>query len=125
MSYTYLAAPYSHPDPAVRQRRVDEVLVVGARLASTGEVVFCPTPHGHALSLAGDLPITHAFWMPQCLAFLRHAQKVKVLMLDGWQASVGIGMEIRAAAVLGIPVEYIEHYVNPLRMQEMATYDDE
>lgn len=125
MSYTYLMAPYSHPDPEVRERRQRIAAKVAADLTRAGEFVYCPTAYGHMLTVLGNLPITHDFWMPHCMAFLRHATKAKVLMLDGWETSIGIGMELHVCGNAGIPVEYIEHDVPQAAQQQERTYVDD
>lgn len=106
----YLASPYSHPDPDVRQQRFVEVCRVAARLMTEERVaVFSPVAHGHPVAEHGGLDaMAHAFWMSQCLPFIHAADEVVVLKLDGWQDSAGVASEIQQAYLLGIPVRYIE-----------------
>lgn len=126
MSFTYLASPYTHPDPAVRIRRFEEVCLIASRLMATGEAIFCPIAHSHPIDVAEGLPQTTGFWMSQDIPILRHAAKVKVLMLDGWDASKGIAAELKVAASLGIPIEYIAHEpIEPPRTQHEGIYEDE
>lgn len=108
MSFTYLASPYTHVERSVRHDRFDTVCRVAARLMRAGEVVFSPIAHSHPIDLADPLPQTTQFWMDQDLPILRHAAKVKVLCLPGWQVSKGIAREIEVAIAAGIPVEYID-----------------
>ena len=42
----YLAAPYSHPDPWVRQDRAGRITEAAARLIADGWAVFSPISHG-------------------------------------------------------------------------------
>lgn len=125
MSFTYLASPYSHPDPAVRLRRFDEVCLVASRLMGAGEAIFCPIAHSHPIAEAEHLPQTTGFWMLQDIPILRHAARVKVLMLDGWEASKGIAAELKVAAALRIPVEYLEFIDEPPRTQHDGIYEEE
>ncbi len=126
MSVTYLASPYSHPDPTVRHRRFEEVCKVAAELMATGEVVFCPIAHSHPIDMLGNLPQTTEFWMSMDLPILRMCDRVKVLKLDGWDISKGLEREMDAARAVGIPVEYITHVASePPRGAHEGIYDDE
>src|SRR5574343_1954935 len=114
MALTYLASPYSHPDPAVRERRFEEVCRVASELMERGEAVFCPIAPSHAIHVRRALPETYEFWMAMDLPILQHCSKVKVLMLDGWQTSKGVTREIQAAQAMGIPVEFLPHNTAPI-----------
>lgn len=123
---TYLASPYSHDDPAVRERRFQEVCRVAAQMMAAGEIVFCPIAHSHPIDvIGGSLPQTTEFWMGQDLPILRKCDRVKVLMLDGWQSSKGVAAEVKAAEAVGIPVEFIEHNVGAHRAQQEASFVDD
>lgn len=118
MSFTYLASPYSHPDAEVRAARFDRVVREAARLMQRGECVFCPIAHSHPIDLVLPKIEGHSFWMGQDLPILRHAGKMKVLMLDGWDKSVGIEQEIEFCRDAHIPIEYIsdnEAMVTPFK----------
>ncbi len=101
----YLAGPYTHPDAAVRAQRFQAVCRVAARLLLRGEPVFSPVVHGHPLVACG-LPTDWSFWSPFCRKYLEACQQVVVLMLDGWEESVGVLAEIEIADSLGKPIWY-------------------
>lgn len=103
----YLACPYSHPDPAVRQARYEAVNRVAAKLMAEGMVIYSPISHTHSIALAGDLPKDWAFWEKFDRAYLECSNKIIVLMLDGWQESKGVKAEIEIARTLGLPVEFL------------------
>lgn len=103
----YLAQPYSHPDPTVREQRFREACRVTAALVHAGHVVFSPVVHSHFLSEHG-LPNTWSFWRKQDQIFLERADSLVVLMLPGWQESVGVRGEIEIARELGKPTVYLE-----------------
>lgn len=100
----YLATPYSHPDPAVRQARFDAVNRVAAELIQTGAHVFSPISQSHPIALIGDLPTSWEYWESYDKAILSICDQLNVLMLPGWYESVGVAAEIRIAEELGIPV---------------------
>jgi hypothetical protein len=106
--YTYLASPYSHPDPAQRVARFDRACREAAKLMEAGEAIFCPIAHSHPIEVASGHVGDFEFWMHQDLPILARSQKVKVLKLEGWDISRGITREIEHAHELGIPVEYLE-----------------
>jgi len=47
MKKAYLCAPYSHPDPKVREARVDAADMMAAQLMEQGYIVFSPLSHSH------------------------------------------------------------------------------
>jgi hypothetical protein len=104
----YLAVPYSHPDPSVRQWRFERVNLAAAKLMRQGLNIFSPISHTHPISEAGDLPKGWEFWEAFDRAYLTCCNKLIVLKLAGWQESVGVTSEIDIARELGIPVEFIE-----------------
>src|SRR5574341_679558 len=109
MSFVYLASPYTpHAGESV-QDRVDAACKHAAQLMVAGNCVFSPIAHSHYVAehLHDDLRLDHEFWMGQDLAILRHAEKVVVLCLPGWQASEGVAREIATALSANIPVEYV------------------
>ena len=105
----YLASPYTHDNPAIVEKRVEQACQAAAKLMAAGETVFAPIPHSH--TIAAYLPKTtqfdHEFWMQQDLAVLRHCQLVVVLCLTEWSNSKGVRREIDVATAAGIPVKYI------------------
>jgi nucleoside 2-deoxyribosyltransferase len=102
----YLASPYSHPDPAVREERFRAACQVTAELIRAGDAVISPVVQGHPLAAFG-LPTDWQFWETLDRHQLARCDEVVVLMLDGWRESVGVQTEIRIAAELGKPVRYV------------------
>ncbi len=105
----YLASPYTHASPLVREQRFLSACRVAARLMSQGHAVFSPIAHSHPIAVHGDLDaVDHEFWMRQDIALLRKCDKVIVLRLPGWTESKGVLRELALAAQLNIPVEYVD-----------------
>lgn len=106
-SYCYLAAPYSSPDPIIREQRVEAANILAAYLMEhLGAVVYSPITHsaGVVAHLLQETVEDHRFWMRQCLPLLQHARRVIVLTAPGWKESKGVQMELEAARAMGIPV---------------------
>lgn len=110
MSLVYLASPYSHPDPAVREQRYKVACRVAGDLMKKGKRIFAPIPHSHAIeqSFSDGKVEGHVFWLDQDFAILRHASELLVVRMDGWEQSKGVTAEVEFAGQLGIPVSYID-----------------
>ena len=103
----YLASPYSHAEPAVRQKRFEMACRAAAQLIRQGKTVFSPVAHGHAICQLG-LPLDWAFWERHDLTFLKMCDEVVVLKLVGWQESIGVRAEIDAARRMEKPITYLD-----------------
>jgi hypothetical protein len=103
----YLASPYSHPDPAVRQQRFETVCFVAANLMREGHHIYSPIAHTHPIALKGDLPLGFDYWEAYDRKMLASCTDLWVVMMDGWRESKGVKAEIAIAAELGLPVKYI------------------
>jgi hypothetical protein len=103
----YLAIPYSHSDPEVREQRFQMANIGAARLMGQGHHVFSPISHTHPIALAGDLPLGWDFWAEYDRQILSICNTVVVLCLDGWQESKGVQAEIALAGSMDIPVLYV------------------
>jgi len=102
----YLASPYSHPDKAVEARRFGVVCRKAAEMMRDGYVVFSPIAHTHSIALAGNLPTGWDYWKRVDRELVMLCSRMVVLMLDGWEQSVGVQAEIEYAKELRIPIEY-------------------
>jgi len=102
----YLASPYSHPDPQVRQARYEAVCRAAAALMREGHAVFSPIAHSHGIARYG-LPLNWEFWERYDLEMLATCEELWVLKLDGWQQSRGVNAEIAAAKTLGKPIRFV------------------
>lgn len=116
----YLASPYTHPDPAVREVRFRAACRQAAEMFRCGIPVFSPIAYSHAIA-AHDLPLEWDFWARFDEAFLEVCSEVWVLTLDGWRESRGVQAEIELAHELGKPVVLVEP--DALTDQTPATAD--
>lgn len=117
MNLTYLACPYTHQDPKVRDFRRDAADKYAAILAAHHReefAVFSPISQGPRLEpyLARHLATDHRFWMKQCIGILRHASLMIVLPLHGWRESRGVQEELEFCENNGIPVKFL-HLMHP------------
>jgi hypothetical protein len=101
----YLACPYSHDDPAIREERFLAVTKAAASLTNAGLLVYSPITHGHpmvAFGVQGDFE----FWRQHARAMIERCGLVLVFCLDGHLSSVGVKEELLAAEELGKPQFY-------------------
>ena len=105
----YLAAPYSHSDPKVRDSRFNAVNKKAAELMEKGHIVFSPISHSHSISkyVKNIDACDNEFWLNQDFPFLDICDEMWVLKLDGWKKSDGIKKEISYAEYSGKPIRYI------------------
>jgi hypothetical protein len=103
----YLASPYSHPDPLVREARFEAACRATANLVRAGQAVFAPVVQGRSLVRFG-VPGDWKFWQPLVSEYLARCDEVLVLQLDGWRESEGVQAELALAAELGKRVNYLE-----------------
>ena len=105
---TYLALPYSDPDPRVRQYRFEVANRWAAKLMDEmGWVIFSPISHSHPIAEAGGLPRAFAFWEPFDRAYLSVSCMLVVIKLDEWEQSVGVQSEIEMAREMSLPILYL------------------
>lgn len=112
---TYLACPYSHTDPAVRQDRYRAANEATAALIRTYRWnVFSPITHSHPLALLG-LDGDWSYWEHIDTDYLKMSCRMVILTLPGWKESVGIRHERALAKQYGAelmfmsrPIEHVE-----------------
>jgi hypothetical protein len=106
----YLASPHAHADPVVRRAREVLAARAAAQLMLEGVLVFSPIAHGAQIDQEGVAAIPYETWMELDLAVLGSDAVVGliVLMLPGWETSVGVRREIKKAGERGIPTSYLE-----------------
>lgn len=99
----YLATPYTHPSPAVREARYDAATDYAAAFWAGGYGVYSPITQTHEAAKRRALPQEWEFWAEQCRTFLGVCSRLVVLALPGWRESVGVRAELRIARELEIP----------------------
>ncbi len=104
----YLATPYSHPDPEIREWRFRRVNKLAARLMREGLHVYSPISHTHPIAVAGDLPKGWDYWEQHDRAILACCCRVIVFRQEGWLQSAGVQAEIGIAKELRLPIDYVD-----------------
>jgi hypothetical protein len=104
----YLACPYSHEDENVRIDRFEKVTHVLAHMLENGDNVFSPITMAHPTLKYITHPISHSRWLEMDYIYLGMCKELRVLMLEGWEESIGVIAEIEYALKHGISITWID-----------------
>lgn len=104
----YLASPYSHYDPLVREARFRAAAACCAAMLARGVHVLSPVVYGHPVALAGGHDTDWQTWRDLDLDILWRCDTLAVLTLPGWRESVGVAAEIAEAKRCRMTVEYVD-----------------
>lgn len=101
----YVALPYSHPSPDVRQIRADIASAYCAGLMNEGHIPFCGISMRHPWTKF-NLPKYDiaTYWEIDC-ALIDACTDVHVLMIEGYEESEGIRAEIDYIMKQTVPKE--------------------
>lgn len=101
----YLASVYSlNADEALMEERYQYALKRATEFTKEGLPIFCPIIHSHPMSADESMPRTFDFWEKIDYKFLDCVKELWVLMMNGWEDSIGVQAEIAYARKLGIPI---------------------
>ena len=103
----YVCSPYSAPCEALRELRFRQVSAIAGDLLAAGHLLYVPIAHSHPIAQHSDIADTSwAMWQRLDEAMIARCDEVWVVMLDGWQASVGIAAELTVARDRQMPIRY-------------------
>lgn len=102
----YLALPYSHSDPYIREVRYKTATSVAASLMKQGAIVFSPITYGHQLCQFG-IDTGFETWADIDYPMISWADELWLLKLKGHDVSFGVNEELEYVMRQGIPVIYI------------------
>ena len=98
----YLAAPYSHKDPFIIENRYVEMFDVMAKIINEQDAVipYSPINSTHRISKDCDPDFN---WYEWDLQYLVRCDGMIVVMLEGWEESKGVSIEIEFCKEQNIP----------------------
>lgn len=102
----YLASPYTHDNSNVRSLRYDWACKAASHFMLQGTHILSPIAFSHPVAKYG-LPTDWAYWAEYDAWCLEVCDELWILMLVGWETSVGVTAEIKIAKKLGMPIRYI------------------
>lgn len=109
MSFTYLASPFSDPDPLVRDRRYRAAIWAVGHYTRSRIVVYSPIVHYHPPHAERKFPGSFDFWQYFNYNMIDAASGLWVLCIPGWEESKGVQSEITYATKVNLPVKCITH----------------
>lgn len=105
----YVAAPYTHPDPAVVKQRMLDFAATMAELIRQGEHPVSPLMNHFLVDyVETDFPLSWDYWREYSYALLSVSKALYVIKMDGWEQSTGVQAEIEMATGLCLPIVYVE-----------------
>lgn len=104
----YLASPYWHALPIVREARAEAAAKAAHWLIEHGHAVYSPIAHRYFVEKATGRPIADDIWLAHGLAMLRHASTLVVLTLDGWRESKGVAIELDEAECEALDILWMD-----------------
>jgi hypothetical protein len=108
VSFQYLASPYSRYPAGIDAAHRDACRAA-AYLIRRGVHVFCPIAHTHPIALHGALdPRNHDLWLALDRKMMDAAAGLIVVMMEGWDTSVGIRHEMTVFANARKPISYLD-----------------
>lgn len=105
--FVYIASPYTHKDPLVRETRYLKVMEVLVAFGRCDIMAYSPIVHWHEVAKTFGLAPDEAWLYKHGLVMLRQSSSISVLMLEGWAKSTGVKLEIAEAIQLGKTLNYI------------------
>lgn len=109
MSYIYVASPFSDNDPLVEQQRYEAVLRYCLEKLRTYEPPrLSPIIYGYQFYRSGRIQGSYRQWRTLNRKLLREADSMEVLMLPGWNRSLGLAYELGVAELQCKPILYID-----------------
>lgn len=103
----YLATPYSHISSEIRKERFEKVSMVAAQLFNQGIICFSPISHSHPIALNG-CGMDWDTWEDFDIQMMDVCKELFILMLPGWEASLGVRKEYQYMRKQGRGVRFIK-----------------
>jgi len=103
----YVSSPYTHSDSSVVENRMKCVTKYLAQLSAERKIAFSPLFMHYCFDCGVELPKDYDFWRNHCLTLLSKSDVMHVLLLPGWDDSIGVKDEMDFALAHNIPFELI------------------
>ena len=103
----YLAAPYTHPDKTVTNKRMETFAIVDAGLISAGEHTVSPLSK-HFNTQYAKMNTTWEFWQVYAEELMEACDELCVITMDGWEESPGCRAEIAMARAHKMKIRYLD-----------------
>jgi hypothetical protein len=105
--FWYLASPYTHHDPKIREARANIVKDYMGALLYKGVITYSPIWSCHAISLDFELPMNYEYWLDFNRRWMRHSVGTIVAQLSDYDRSRGVADEIAFTKSVSKPLFYV------------------
>ena len=109
----YIASPYSHKDKGLQKLRSEMVTYLTAELLerTPGLITFGPITESHAYQeYRPSLGTGFEDWEKKDKLMLDNSDEIWVIMMKGWNKSIGVISEIEYAEKKKIPIRYLDPF---------------
>ena len=106
--FIYLAGPYSHKNKSIMAYRRFMLTQVAAHYCKQGAHVHSPITESAAYQTEAGMEGTWEQWSERDKLILDRCDYMIVLMLPGWDKSVGVRSELEHAELIGLRVFYLD-----------------
>lgn len=104
----YLASPYSSSDLVIQLERADLIARLCAKLLTKKYQVFSPIAFGQLmLDYEPELPTDAKYWEKYNAFFLKNCTEMWIILIQGWEKSLGVQAEIAFAKANNIKIKYV------------------
>ena len=115
----YLACPYSCTDKtktkeeaeALQLQRYAAVTMIAAKLIAAGRNIYSPITHSYPIAATGIIKGDFATWERLDFAMLERCNEIWILMLPGWDSSVGVKAEMDYMKKIGRPIAFVKNNI--------------
>jgi len=104
----YIAVPYSHKNKETVLDRVEKFCRADAIFIASGLITVSPISKHFILDYQ-NLPGNWIYWQRYSFELLKNCKGIIVLMLEGWEESIGVACEIEYAKNSSIPIYYCDY----------------
>ena len=117
--HIYLACPYTHKNPDVKNQRAKVSNSITAHLFDLNVITYSPISFWHHLAISHDLHGNFTNFREMDLYFISVSRGIIVICLEGWEESESVTEELKFADQLGLPIGYM----NPLNYRTYTSPD--
>ena len=109
MKRIYIAGPYTHEKPEIRQARFEQLSKIAGDVMRLGYWPYSPISHSHPIAEYSEIKGDWDAWEKIDKAEIENCDAMVVVCLCGWSHSVGLKKEKIFADNRSIPVLLLEN----------------
>lgn len=116
----YIASPYSSFEQNIDLAQRERVLRVMSVMRYISEkyqepqykkaMLYSPIVHFHNIAQIHGMPTDADFWWEINKIVLDKSDEMQVLMMEGWDKSIGVALEVDYSKQISLPLSYYNWY---------------